>query len=565
VKFCCWFLFLVFICRAQTPYPAHDFIAPLAIPLQLSGNFGELRANHFHAGFDFKTNQKEGYPVIASATGYVSRIKISAFGYGKALYITHPNGYTTVYGHLQKGVGQIEKYIKQKHYELKEFEMDVYLKPDELPIQQGDTIAFSGNTGGSDGPHLHYEIRDTKTEKIINPFHFGYADALKDSKPPYVVSLQVYPIDTQSEINCQKEPFMLALNKDQSGDYISEILEVRSKIGLGIQAFDMDDVSFNSNGLYKVETFLNGQPHYFYVFDTFSFDESRHVNALIDYGMYRESGLKIQKLFRASKYPSSIISESNSLGIIDVLPKQNSLYRIEISDFVGNKTCIQVPIKYGTKTRKPIKKEIAYNYLIRVDRESIIEEDGFSMQFPAHSVYSDVAMYIYRSGNEYHLHNDSVPLQSYCLLRVTDSIHSPEQKAKMYLALVDGKKPKYVASQVTEEGFKANLKMLGTYSFLTDDVSPLIKPIRNPEGLDVSKWKEFNFLITDEQSGIQTYEGTLNGDWILFEYDAKTNRLTHQLAEGKLRTGKNCLLLNVTDRVGNSTIFESCFTAQTIP
>ncbi|OYU83088.1 MAG: peptidase M23 [Flavobacterium sp. BFFFF2] len=560
-----WFILVVIICRAQTPYPAHDFIAPLPIPLQLSGNFGELRANHFHAGFDFKTNQKEGYPVVAAANGYVSRIKISAFGYGKALYISHPNGYTSVYGHLQKAVGQTETYIKHKQYELKQFEIDVFLKPDELPVFQGDTIALSGNTGGSDGPHLHFEIRDTKTEKIINPFHFGFAELLKDSKSPYVVSLQAYPIETQSEVNSQMQPFSLALNKDKSGDYISEILQVRGKIGLGIQAFDFDDVSYNSNGLYKVETFLNGQPHYSYVFDTFSFDETRHVNALLDYGIYKESGLKIQKLYRESLYPSSIISEPNSTGIIDVQPKQNSLYRIEISDFVGNKTCIQVPIRYASKARKTNHKVTEYNYLIRADRESIIEEDGFSVQFPVHSVYANVPMYIYRAGNEFHLHTDRVALQSPVVFHVKDSLHSPEQKAKMYLALVDGKKPKFVTSQITAEGFRAYVKMLGTYSLLTDELTPLIKPLKNPEGLDVTSWAELSFLISDEQSGISTYEGTLNGEWILFEYDAKTSRLSHQIADGKLRHGKNCLQLKVTDRVGNSAIFEACFTAQTTP
>lgn len=154
---------------AQTTYPTTYFKSPLLIPMQLSGNFGELRNNHFHSGLDYKTNQKEGLPVLAAADGYVSRIKISTFGYGKAIYINHSNGYTTVYGHLQKANGAIESYIKKSQYDQKSFEIEQFPMAKELQVKQGDTIAWSGNTGGSEGPHLHFEFRDTQTENIINP------------------------------------------------------------------------------------------------------------------------------------------------------------------------------------------------------------------------------------------------------------------------------------------------------------------------------------------------------------------------------------------------------------
>ena len=164
-----FFLLISLFTFSQNPYPQDYFVQPLEIPMQLSGNFGELRPNHFHAGFDFKTNQKEGLNVHASAEGYVSRIKIASNGYGKAIYITHPNGYTTVYGHLQKAVGAIQEKIEELQYAAKSYEIEAYLKPDELPISKNQIIAISGNTGGSEGPHLHFEFRDSKTEKIINP------------------------------------------------------------------------------------------------------------------------------------------------------------------------------------------------------------------------------------------------------------------------------------------------------------------------------------------------------------------------------------------------------------
>ena len=172
-------LFISLPLIAQNEYPKDYFKAPLDIRLSLSGSFGELRSNHFHTGLDFKTNQKEGLNVYASADGYVSRIKISSYGYGKAIYVTHPNGYTSVYGHLKEGVGKIQDYIKMAHYKEKAFEIELFLKPDELVVKQGEIIALSGNTGGSGGPHLHFEIRDTQSEKPINPLLFGFDSLIK--------------------------------------------------------------------------------------------------------------------------------------------------------------------------------------------------------------------------------------------------------------------------------------------------------------------------------------------------------------------------------------------------
>jgi murein DD-endopeptidase MepM/ murein hydrolase activator NlpD len=199
-KFFTFYLFAVFA-FGQNQYPKDFFRSPLDIPLQLSGNFGELRPNHFHSGFDFKTQKKEGFNVYAVANGYVSRIKISVSGYGKAIYVTHPNGFTTVYGHLQSGYGEIEKWIKKEQYKAKSYEIDVYLKPTDLVVMKSDIIAISGNTGGSDGPHLHFEFRDTQSEKIINPMFFGFDTVIIDEKRPIISSLWVYPLDENAIVN----------------------------------------------------------------------------------------------------------------------------------------------------------------------------------------------------------------------------------------------------------------------------------------------------------------------------------------------------------------------------
>ncbi len=240
----CQFIF------AQTQYPKDYFAPPLDIPMQLSGNFGELRPNHFHAGFDLKTNQREGLNVYAIAEGYVSRIKISTFGNGKCIYITHPNGYTSVYGHLQTTLGAIQDYVQKTHYKEKAFEIEMFPKPGELPVTKGQLIALSGNTGSSEGPHLHFEIRDTKSEFVINPMFFGYDKNINDTKKPTISSLYVYPMDNTT-VNQSRQPLLLKVSLQKDGTYLASKVKANGKIGFGINAVDFDNVSGNRNGVFR--------------------------------------------------------------------------------------------------------------------------------------------------------------------------------------------------------------------------------------------------------------------------------------------------------------------------
>ena len=253
--FCLFFISL----NAQDIYPKDYFKNPLDIDIVLSGSFGELRSNHFHSGLDIKTQGREGLNIYSSADGYVSRIKLSHYGYGKAIYITHPNGYTTVYGHLKDFSGEIETYIKNKQYEKETYEIELFPTPTELVLKQGDLIALSGNTGGSGGPHLHFEIRDNE-ERIINPMLFGLT--VKDSKSPEIDGFYAYPLNDTSHVNGFNSKQKIRLTKIKNGSYKASNITAYGEIGFGIESTDQHDLAYNNNGVFKIETFYNGVPNY---------------------------------------------------------------------------------------------------------------------------------------------------------------------------------------------------------------------------------------------------------------------------------------------------------------
>ena len=555
-----YFLFYLLFCStlfAQNNFPKDYFSPPLDIPMQLSGNFGELRPNHFHAGFDFKTQQKEGLKVYASAEGYVSRIKISTFGNGKTIYITHPNGYTTVYAHLQKAVGPIQDYITTTHYKEQSFEIEMYLKPGELPIKKGEWIAISGNSGASEGPHLHYEIRDSKTEFIINPLHFGFDTGLKDSKKPTFSALYVYPL-LSSTVNKSQRPIALNYSLQNDGTYLADKVMANGPVGFGISADDYDDVSFNKNGVYNVATFLNGQFRFGYQFDTYSFDDMRFVNALIDYSKYKSTKQRIQKLFMINKYNLPFIVTDETKGQIIPVPNLEGIYRIEVGDYFGNKTIVSVPVQYDTAPSNVNAEPITSKYFIKSTIDNIFEKENYSVFFPAGTFYDDFALNFDVKNGVLYLHDDIVPAHTNFTISVTDSLLSKEFQEKTFIARIDGEKMYYNSTYRKDSVFSTKVKTLGKYKLVTDVQSPKISIAKSIEGKWVSQDK-LQLQITDSGSGIKTYNGYLNGKWILFEYDNKTNTITHYFNNDFVLNGANELKLIVTDAIGNSTTFETHF------
>ncbi|MFM9825052.1 M23 family metallopeptidase [Flavobacterium sp.] len=544
---------------AQKEYPKDYFRSPLDIPMQLAGNFGELRPNHFHAGFDFRTMQKEGLNVYAVADGYISRIKISTFGNGKTLYVTHANGYTSVYGHLQKMVGEIESFIKSTHYKEKSFELEIYLKPGELEVKKDQIIALSGNTGGSEGPHLHFEFRDNITENIINPLLFGFDKFLKDTKKPILSGVYVYPITNETTVNQSKRPLLLNLKLQKDGIYLSDKVLTNGKIGFGIQTSDYDNVSFSPNGVYKVQSYLNGLPNFGYQFDTYSFDEMRYINALIDFSMYKKSGQRVQKLFMKTPYKLSIIKSDDTNGILSVLPNLTSLDRIEVSDFYGNTTTVSIPIVYDAQSPIIAPEPELSKYYIKANKDSNFEKENMSVFFPAGTFYEDFNFNFDVINDTLILHDNSVPAHSNFTITIEDTKHTEAQREKLYIALMDGLKVSYNATFRKEATFTTKVKTLGKYALVLDTIAPKISIASPIEGKWLTDKKSIQFTISDSQSGIKSYNGYLNDNWILFEYDSKTKKITHNFSDAIVAEGENKLKIEVVDNVGNSTIFETLF------
>jgi murein DD-endopeptidase MepM/ murein hydrolase activator NlpD len=554
------FLFYLLCCStlfAQNNFPKDYFSPPLDIPMQLSGNFGELRPNHFHAGFDYKTQQREGLKVYASAEGYVSRIKISTFGNGKTIYITHPNGYTSVYAHLQKAVGRIQDFITATHYKEQAFEIEMYLKPGEIPIKKGDWIAISGNTGASEGPHLHFEIRDSKTEFIINPMLFGFDFGCRDTKKPTISGLYVYPLFS-STVNKSNRPIVLNYSLQKDGTYLSDKVLANGPIGFGITADDYDDVSFNKNGVYSVNSFLNGQLKFGYQFDTHSFDDMRYVNALIDYSKYKKTGQRVQKLFMKNKYGLAFITTDATKGQVIPTPNLDNVYRIEVADFFGNKTQITVPIQFDTTTAIIPQEPTVSSYFIKSTVDAVFEKENASVFFPAGTFYDDFELNFDVKNGILFLHDDSVPAHSNFTISLTDSTLSKELLEKTFIARIDRDQINYNTTYRKDSIFSAKVKILGKYKLVTDTLAPKVTIAKPMEGKWVNQ-DAIQIQISDSGSGIKTYNGFLNDRWVLFEYDNKTKTITHYFADDFLLNGANELKVIVTDAMGNSTTFETHF------
>jgi murein DD-endopeptidase MepM/ murein hydrolase activator NlpD len=555
------FILLVFITLGaigQSPYPTEAFRSPLDIPLILAGTFGELRSNHFHSGIDIKTQQRQGLPIYAIGDGTVTRIKISLWGYGKALYVAHPNGYTSVYAHLQKFSPEIEAYIKQVQYKKQAYEVEVFPDYGELQVTKGNTIAYTGNSGGSSGPHLHFEIRSSLTEKPTNPLLYGLE--VRDATNPVINAVYAYPLSGNSHVNRSTEKVQINISKQKDGSYIADKVYALGTIGFGVNAFDRQDLAANKNGVYSIKQLVNSKVYTDIDFETFSFSETRYINTYIDYEHFGKSRQRIQQCFRTPGNKLDIYNTIYNDGKIEVRPGLTYHVEIQIIDVAGNEVKIFIPVQ---GRREPAKYEVdddkTDNFVI-AKKPNNYDLGGAKVYFPANTFYEDFYIHLKKGKDTVTIHNNSVPAhKNFTISFNTDSFSNDERK-QLFIARLNRKlEPSYMNTYKRGTTFTTRTRNLGTYTLAKDSIAPKIWAKNFKEKQWLTNYRYLSLHISDDLSGVDTYSATLNGEWILMEYEPKTNTITYNFDDIILDKNQCELQVIVTDNVGNSTTFNSSF------
>jgi len=538
--------------------PQDYFKNPLDIELKLSGTFGELRSNHFHSGLDIKTNQRTGLPVYASASGYVSRIKIERYGYGKAIYVTHPNGYTTVYAHLKKFSPRIEEYVKKQQYVKESYEIQLF--PDDLALRvdQGEQIAYSGNSGGSGGPHLHFEIRDSAA-RPINPMMMGIE--IPDSRKPLVKQVMAYPLDESSTINGKNKPVLLRVIPQKNGTFKTEKVTAYGRIGLGVNTSDKQDAANNQNGVFQIKTSFNGTENFSVTFDRYAFSETRYLNRMIDYGFFKKHKSRITKLFIPKGSPLSLYEDSVNEGVLNLYESgTNNMYHVNIKDFKGNTSSIIIDIINDNPPSELLAPDnIDLEYVPQLSTYSN-KLGNYKVIIPKGALYEDALLEIKEHLDTLTVHQDRVPLHKNMIIEYDISAKKEDNLDQYYIArITDWGAAYHVSTKRTGTKLMARTRTLGRYAITKDVKKPTIKAVNFKNGKWISNNKTLKLSVADKDSGIDGYRATVNGKFILMEYDYKTGILKHDFSDNIVTDTENLLKVIVTDNVGNSTTFEATF------
>ena len=530
---------------------ALDYALPIDIPIFLSGTFGELRSSNIHAGIDIKTQGQEGFPIKAVSDGYVSRIKVSTFGYGKAIYISHPDGNTSVYAHLKKFSPLILAKVREKQYKVESYEVELFLDPEDLPILKHQIIGFSGNTGGSFGPHLHFEIRETNTQKPINPLLTHYH--IQDGVRPVIQSLFAYPIGENAIVNSSKQELQIPFRKVNDSIYVADQIEAIGKIGFGISTYDRQDHTYNKNGVYAITAKLNGTQINRLQFSKIRFSDSEFLPTLIDYQMYSRTRQRVQKLFRSAANELTYFNHVED-GYIDVAVEKDYAYQIKVEDANHNNRYLLVPIVGKNQEVVVPQKELPKGKKIEPNRDYLFIYDGAEIYFPKNSVYENSRFELAFETNNLHVKADHVALRKDFRIKM----NTPDSIFGHYLSVqTRNKKPHYVSHTVRDNQFIAETKKTGVYTIAQDTIAPSINPAQPYHERWLSNFKTLRFTIDDKETGIRSYRATIDGKWALFEYEPKKKEIFFNFDDYFTFEGaKHLLKISVIDNVGNETIHQ---------
>jgi hypothetical protein len=555
--------------HAQSGNIENHLHPPVDIPMLLSGNFGELRSNHFHSGIDIKTQGTTGKKVYAIADGYVSRIRVSANGYGRALYIHHPEkGLTSVYGHLKRFNKKVAGFVENSQYEQQNFEVQLFPEKQLFPVKKGDLVGLSGNSGSSEGPHLHFEIRQLADQKPLNPLH--YQLDVVDNIPPKVFNLAIYPVGKGSAVDGRRQKQFYEVVTRSQGNYglmDQAIPQVTGPIGFGIRAYDFLDGSPNWCGLYTVKLYVDNTLVYHHQMDGFSFYETRYINSFIDYE---------EKIKNSRTYQKSWLQPNNPLSIYEYLRNDgihtftdDTLHEItyKITDVYGNTSALSFRVQSRVDPPDSLKLEQkADGVVMPYNQANSFENSHIKLNFPKKAFYDTLRFKYSRSeapinqgifySGLHHIHNEHTPVHKGYTLSIKPEGLPEMLQNKAFIALVNGEDEPYVyqGGEFINGHISTQVRKFGKYAVLVDRQEPSIKPL-------VINDQKISFQISDELSGIKSYNGYINGQWVLFEYDPKNERITYQIDQERIKQADSYELeLYVSDPLNNIATYHDTLT-----
>lgn len=511
--------------------------SPLKGTLQLAGNFGEFRTNHFHAGVDLRTGTIN-HPIYAVADGYVSRIKVSGDGYGNALYLTIPKYKLKIlYGHLNKYCPALQSKVKEFQNRIQEFQFDMEFDSTFFPVKKGQFIAYSGTTGRSFGPHLHFEIRNLNDEPI-NPQLFNLK--IEDTKAPRITKIAIFPANDSSYVNNSNSPKYYILNGS-----LKQTPIVHGSIYFGVEAFDYLNNVSSRNAYYSTKMFVDNKLFYYSKFDSISYLHNRDVNSMVDYPTRLYKGWRIQKTYVEPNNELFHYVKVKNNGIVEFNDNNTHTITIVVGDIYGNTTRFSYKVKSSTSKKKF---KINKNYtILRYDTVNTFSSNGIEIYFPEKSLFDNVKFQFKTSYGSnysplYHIGNEQIPIKEPFILSLNASLIPDNIKNKTVICRINGKNNDVYKATITGNYASAYVQYFGNYYLDVDTIAPTIKLINKSASL--------KFKVRDDLSGIADWAGFINGQWAIFAYDAK-NDLIYYYFDEKVRKGTNKAVLLVKDKVGN--------------
>ena len=523
---------------------------PINIPIKISGTFGELRNTHFHSGVDIKTEGKQGVKIFSIKDGYVKRIKISKDGFGKAIYLNHHDGTTSVYGHLKKFSSEIEKFVKEIQYKKKSYEIEIYPKNNLFVYKSGELIGYSGNTGSSSGPHLHFEVRDTKTNYPMNPLKI--LENVNDTIIPKINNLYLYDVMSDGTYHLIEK---IKLKKINSNYFLTDTIKNSGILGIGINYYDKQDISYSKNGAYSIDFKMNNETIFEYKMDTISLYDKRYLKLLVDFENWYLKKNKIQKLFVHPKSKYTFLNKKNYDGIIKVENNKNYIGNIEIKDYNGNTSRIGIIIK---GTPKQLMKKQTKNYNIKSDLEYTLESKNIKVKIKKNTFFNDVYIPFKFINDTLDLGKNLYPIDKrFKIIYDIKNLDSTYQKKGFISKINEKNKTEFIWTEKLNNIWSINTNILGKYTISIDTTPPSIKPMNFKNNQLINNQNTLKLRIKDDLSGIKKINGSINGKWILLEHEPKNNTISYNLSDINFNSSKYELEIVALDYLGNKKLYKA--------